>query len=686
MKWELGREKFTYILRYYLPCMPQFGQDITDKRTDELLSFCSENSVDAVMFYVDLNPYWYYMPDSVEHNEYVVGQVKKAAERLRAANISYQLNYQNLFGSWDGNFDFSKDLGWECYVDEYGRKSKGVACMIGKKFRQKAGSKLLLWAETKPDVIWIDDDMRFHNHRTPIGDIWAGKNGVVSHDFGCFCDRHIKLFNEKNGTSYTREQIVNMRMSGKDTKKFRKLWQENINDTLCETADRIYDTVHSVSPDTRIAIMTSNPDVHSVEGRDWNRFLSSLTGKDKAIMRPTFGPYCEGDPRKFAHSLLSLERLLANASSQYTNGLEPCPEIENTRFTLYSKSVAATDFQLMLSAFEGCRGITMSIFDLEGCRLCDEPYWGELLKKRKADCNRLNLINSDNFTHLGLGLFTAADRVADLGDIKTSAELVAPRMWDETLVKLGLPCRYVTPKSLDDAECVVLDAFSVKQLTDAEIHKCLSKSVLADAGAANELQKRGFGKYLGISVGEKIMCVASSELIHTKKRTDGSDIIIPSRIDGGKWRGLKADGAEILSSLITPDGKRHPGFTMFENSLGGKFCAYASDGSFGDGFCSTFRVELLREIAKKLQPNAVTVHFQSYGLASVKKCGNKILIFIANLSADKISELKITVPDCVKSAEIIYGADSTKLMWENEIILKCGLNMYETAVVSISVK
>ena len=94
----------------------------------------------------------------------------------------------------------------------------------------------------------------------------------------------------------------------------------------------------------------------------------------------------------------------------------------------------------------------------------------------------------------------------------------------------------------------------------------------------------------------------------------------------------------------------------------------------------------MREIAKRLQPNAVTVRFQSYGLASAKKCDSKILIFVANLSADKISELKITVPDCVKSAEIIYGADSAKVMSETEIILKCGLNMYETAVVSISAK
>lgn len=59
------------------------------------------------------------MPDTEEHNSYLAGVISEAAEKLRENGISYQLNYQNLFGSWDGNFDHRDMLTWECYVDEY---------------------------------------------------------------------------------------------------------------------------------------------------------------------------------------------------------------------------------------------------------------------------------------------------------------------------------------------------------------------------------------------------------------------------------------------------------------------------------------------------------------------------------------------------------------------------------------
>lgn len=101
MQWNLTDNEHTYILRYYLPCLPQYPSDVTERRSDELVDYCKKHNIGAVMFYVDLNPYWYYMPDTQEHNSYVVEVVQKASQKLKEAGISYQLNYQNLFGSWE---------------------------------------------------------------------------------------------------------------------------------------------------------------------------------------------------------------------------------------------------------------------------------------------------------------------------------------------------------------------------------------------------------------------------------------------------------------------------------------------------------------------------------------------------------------------------------------------------------
>ena len=39
-----------YILRYYLPVKPNFDEEYTKKRFDELLKFCEGAKIDAVMY------------------------------------------------------------------------------------------------------------------------------------------------------------------------------------------------------------------------------------------------------------------------------------------------------------------------------------------------------------------------------------------------------------------------------------------------------------------------------------------------------------------------------------------------------------------------------------------------------------------------------------------------------------
>ena len=95
MVWSLKKDKFSYILRYYLPCLPQYDAAVTERRAEELIAFCKRARVSTVMLYVDLNPYWYYMPDSEAHADYVAEQMEMLAPRLRKAGLSYQLNYQN---------------------------------------------------------------------------------------------------------------------------------------------------------------------------------------------------------------------------------------------------------------------------------------------------------------------------------------------------------------------------------------------------------------------------------------------------------------------------------------------------------------------------------------------------------------------------------------------------------------
>ena len=693
MEWHINQNEATYILRYYLPCEPIYDYGTSCRRMDDLISYCIQNKVGAVMLYVDLNPYWYYMPDDVKHTEYYVSLLKELSNKLRENNISYQLNYQNLFGAWDGGADLRYVNGWENYVDELGKESGGCACMAGERFRMIAGVKLKAWAETKPDAIWIDDDIRLHNHRTSIRDLWAGKIAFERKDFGCFCEKHIELFNQKYHTSYTREEIVQGILNGEDQNQLRTKWLAFSGECVEDVAVWIEKTIHEVSPDTRIAIMTSHPDVHSVEGRNWNGFLTKLSGDGKPLLRPTFGPYAENDPREFFDSYLLPEHLKANIKSQYKEEFDFCPEIENTRFTRWSKSIAGTGFQIMLSAFLGCRGVTLSIYDLEGCVLEEEPEFGQLLREKRAFADNLAKLDLWNWESDGIGLVTAPDRLDVAWNKKRGSEinqLAKGRFWDRSLLLAGIPCKYITPDQLSACSCVALDEYTANMLSDEEILQILSRGLLLDVGAAEVLESRGFGMHVGVKVGETVHCIAASEVLHGYTHRDGSEVRVPARIDGKKWNELILEGAEAIITLITPYGTGYPGFTRFENTLGGKVYVYAGKGALGDGFYSNYRVKMLKDICHHIADDYIyKVNNVSYALTAVKCKENNAAVFVANLSTDQVKALVIEAPYPVKEAVILTadGRECHAQVCENKICCgEIGLHTYDAFVCKLKLK
>ena len=684
MSWELKKDQSTYILRYYLPCEPIYPKEVTEQRAKELIEYCLQNRIEAVMLYVDLNPNWYYMPDSIEHTDYYVPIVAELGKTLREHGISYQLNYQNLFGSWDGGADLRSVCEWENFVDEEGLESWGCACSIGKRFREKAGYKLTAWAKTAPDAIWIDDDIRFSHHRASVREFWSGKIPAERLDFGCFCDEHIALFNRKNGTSYTREQIKTGIFEGN---ALRKLWLTFSGECVDEVSRWIADTVHAASPDTRVAIMTSNPDTHNTEGRRWGSFLKSISGGDRPLLRPTFGPYVEYEPKAFFNSYAKVSQLKADIAATYGTEVDFCPEIENTRFTRWAKSMAATGYQLCMGAFLGARGITLSVYDLDGCQFSEEPEIAQLLNERRPLLDRLAKYDLWNYESEGMGLVTAPDRIKDTHHaVGGFRGLCSARFWDERLLTAGIPCKYITPDRFEAETCAVLDGHTAKLLTDQEIKILLSKNLLLDAAAALEIQARGFGSYLGVDVGDTVDCIGGKEIFDTLSHSDGSMVQAPLRIPGGKWRKLTPCGAGVLSRIVTPYGTELPGFTAYENELSGRVVVYASDGAVGDGFYSNFRIRFLKDLCAELSQ---TVKADNHSAASVavKRRENEQFVFFAPLAADLQKDVTLTTPRPAKIAEFydIYGNAHPCTVEGNRILCKdANVRIYESIIVKIN--
>jgi hypothetical protein len=131
-----------------------------------------------------------------------------------------------------------------------------------------------------------------------------GKKGAEQLDFGCFCDAHLAAFSKKIGRKVTREEVREAILSQGEPRELAIRYRGFQREVCAEMNRRIEKTIHEVSPETRVALMTSVPDVHAVEGRDWGEFLATLSGDLVPLIRPHFGPYIESDPRIFGDAYL----------------------------------------------------------------------------------------------------------------------------------------------------------------------------------------------------------------------------------------------------------------------------------------------------------------------------------------------------------------------------------------------
>ena len=193
-------------------------------------------------------------------------------------------------------------------------------------------------------------------------------------------------------------------------------------------------------------------------------------------------------------------------------------------------------------------------------------------------------------------------------------------------------------------------------MTNEELKKILSGGVLIDAGALEVLEARGLGQYTGVQLGTRVHCVAASEVLHTELHRDGQPVQLPARNAGNSWNRLMCKGAKAVTTIITPEGEKTPGFTRYENELGGTVYVYAGNGAVGDGFFSTFRMKMLRQMCVELSgKKIVRLENAPHTLIAAKHRGHEAAVFVANLNADMLENLNLELPFAAKSAKLMDG-------------------------------
>ena len=119
-----------------------------------------------------------------------------AAERFRKHNIGVSLQIANSLGHGEYlRFMDFRGITWQHMVGIDSTVFPYGNCPRDKDFLEYQKESARLYAAAcKPDILFIDDDLRMHHH-TPV-------------DYGCFCDGCLEEMRSRWGLSFSRKELA----------------------------------------------------------------------------------------------------------------------------------------------------------------------------------------------------------------------------------------------------------------------------------------------------------------------------------------------------------------------------------------------------------------------------------------------------------------------------------------------
>ena len=574
--------KAWYALRRTLPVVS------FEKNLRELIEMLPKYRVDELILKVDVEAFWHGQPDYgwIKKYQKKIFLVKKEMEKL---GIVFSLNPWITVGHGDYGKDARKQLpGFQPMVGHDGTECSCCACPLGEVWKKNTEKIWSLYAETKPAVIWAEDDLRIIGHN-PV-------------EWSCFCPLHMKLFSERIGRSVTRTELVKAILSPGKPHPWRIEYLKMQGDVMAGLVRFLAKTVHRISPATCMGLMSSGPAYHCVEGRPWKRFAGALADGNVLYSRPPMGSYSESSLRGLYYSANSIK------STRYClpKGVVEQTEVENCPFTKYSNSVAYTFLEIAVSFAFGCDGVTMNLFDHTGTAMEAEPEYGKMLAEKKNFLNALAEKSQAPGELRGVKVLHH-DKAGSCNQYKengTWAGLQAEgHIFTSALEPLGIPTVYQNGRGVTAACGQILRPFS-----DKEIKEMLSGGLLLDGTAALVLYERGFGAAIGL------------KSISEPARIDelGPEEFYNPEFGGEKGKYLTLtfavrrphicrfetlENAKVISRIVDADANRHAILMYaFENRKGERVVVSALDiaTSFPPRFNNPSRARQLKTAVKWL--------------------------------------------------------------------------------------
>ena len=463
----------------------------TPTKDEKLIEFIKKGKIDDVAFFIN--------GEELNHSHLTKAEtqlwldaIKPLQKKLSEIGVTTSLNPWTTIMHSDRGYQVNPEIGFNTFVDLDGNKAQDMACPADPTWRKYLANTYAQYASIHPRRLWLEDDFRHYNH-SPL-------------KLMCFCDYHMQLYNEKLGKKETRAEFVKKMLQPGEPTKERQVYLDQARQEMIETEHIIEQAVHKVSPETDLAQMTSYPDWHALEGRDWDNLFKAQAGKGHPkVARPHLPAYNEVAPLQYGRYFEEYTRITAAFLGE---DAELYPELESYMYSPLVKSTAFTAFQIITSALIGSQGILLNLFDMMGNGINDSWHYAEMLAQIKPFVNQL-LENRLPIDHLrGIKVLVDQDSSYYLQTKagKNVEELLPhEKNWASLLGAFGFATTIlpISKKTSLKNEVVAISGQLLRNLTNAQVTELVKNNfVLLDGESVQVLLDRKLGNLLHIEKAE----------------------------------------------------------------------------------------------------------------------------------------------------------------------------------------
>lgn len=488
--------------------------------------------------------------------------LKDRMEAVRSLGYRTGINILATIGHHDENLPNSLQGDYFRMTDINGDTCQGSFCPNDSVFRKeyiRPVYEMLVY--TRPDYIWIDDDVRMWGHMPVIST--------------CFCSNCLMIFAEEFGKFFTRKTIRQAFNQDSLEKKFkvRKAWLQHNRNTIGGLLRFIENVVHGISSEIPLGFMDGG---RYYEGFDMEGWADSLGGSDntEVLWRPGGATYTEAVPDDVT---IKAHTLGLEAASLPDKVMCIQSELESFDYQRLKKSEQYTALEAACYIAAGCTGTAFNVLSMYDEPLDEyESLVGKLAKTRPFMDMMVSALSKES----PVGIYTGWNR-----DVFAARNLSRGDWFDESCVvpglfhadeffKIGIPVAY----RWDRAVVTALSGQGVWTLSQDEIQSILSKGVYMDAEALAIINKRGYQELTGFRIGQSFDRDCIEQLVEHKLNKEFANRYRDCRQSFRKDTAFLLEpigkNTEILARLVDYARQKVADCSMgvFENKLGGRIC------------------------------------------------------------------------------------------------------------------